>query len=80
MKTIRVTVHFTGPVDIKKIKSGTSMSIPADTTASELLTLLDISEPHKKYVMVMVADQKQDLSYRLKDNDEVRLWLLIGGG
>ncbi|HRY29138.1 MAG TPA: MoaD/ThiS family protein [Elusimicrobiota bacterium] len=80
MDKIKVTVHFTGVVDVKKIASGESVSLPAGADVSALLSELEIAERHKKYVVVHVGGRKQGLSHKLKDNDEVKLFLPIGGG
>lgn len=80
MEKIRVTVRFTELVDIKKIKSGESIDVPEGTDISKLLSILGIIEQHKKYVVVMIRGMKEVLSYKLKNKDEVNLFLPVGGG
>ncbi len=80
MGSTNITVSYTGVLNIQKIPSGAEFSVPDGTTISELLSMLDIIESHKKYVIVLVQDQKVNLAYKLKNSDEVKLSLLIGGG
>jgi molybdopterin converting factor small subunit len=80
MKNITVTVNFTGHVDIKNITSGSSMNIQEGTTISELLSMLGIIEGHKKYIIVTVGGRKETLFYVLRDSDEIKLFLPVGGG
>lgn len=80
MKNISVTVHFTGLVDVRNIASGSSVLIPEETSLSELLSILGIIEQHKRYIISMINGKKETLFYVLKDNDEVKLFLPVGGG
>lgn len=80
MNIIRVAVHFTGLVNIRNITSGSSMDIPGGTSVSELLSTLGIIEQHKRYLIVMVGGKKVTVSHLLRDGDEIRLFLPVGGG
>ena len=80
MPNITVTVSFTGLVDIKNFTSGSSLELEAGTTVSGLLSRLGIKEPHKKYLIVTVGGKTETLFYGLQNNDEVKLFLQVGGG
>lgn len=80
MNNIVVTVNFTGLVNIKSITSGSSVSIHEGASVSELLSVLGIIERHKRYVIVMVGGKQVTLSHVLKDGDEIKLFLQVGGG
>ncbi len=80
MENISITVNFTGLVDVKKIASGDKVNIPAGADISKLLSILGIIEQHKKYIIVMINGKKEELFYKLKDSDEVNLFLPVGGG
>lgn len=80
MNNINVTILFTGLVDVKNVISGSSISIPEGSNLSELLSILGIIEQHKRYIIAMVNGEKETLFYVLKDNDEVKLFLPVGGG
>ena len=80
MGKLSVTIRFTGLVDVKKVVSGDSIEIPEGTDLSKLLSILGIIEQHKKYIIVMVRGRKENLDYKLKNNDDVNLFLPVGGG
>jgi molybdopterin converting factor small subunit len=80
METISVIINFTRLVDIKKVASGDTINIPEGTDISGLLSILGIIEQHKKYIIVMISGRKENLSYKLKNGDEVNLFLPVGGG
>jgi len=80
MEKINIIVSFNGALDIKNISSGETLNISKDTTISELLSFLGIIEQHKKYIIITVNNEKASPSYKLKNNDIVKLFLPIGGG
>lgn len=80
MAKMTVTVHFTGLVNIKKIASGDAVPLPEGTDVAQLLSNLGIIEQHKKYIIVTINGEKQNLSTPLKNNDVVKFNLLLGGG
>jgi len=77
---IKITVNFTGLIDIKKINSGSELTLNNDMNISALLSELGIKEHHKKYLVIMANGKKETLYYNLKNNDEVSLFLPVGGG
>ncbi len=80
MKKISVTIHFTGLVDVKNVASGSSIDIQEGSSLSELLSILGIMEQHKRYIIAMINGKKETLCYALKNKDEVKLFLPVGGG
>ena len=80
MEDIKITVHFTGLVDVKNIVSGSVISIPAGSNLSALLSVLGIREQHKRYIIAMINGKKETMFYSLKEKDEVKLFLPVGGG
>ncbi|HPG29246.1 MAG TPA: MoaD/ThiS family protein [bacterium] len=80
MKKIQITIHFTTLVDVKNIKSGDTIEISDETTMSGLLSILGIIERHQKYIVIMRNGEKSNLSAKLKNNDEIKLFLPVGGG
>ncbi len=80
MGSTHIRVSYTGVLSIQKIPSGAAFSVPEGTNVSALLSMLDIAESHKKYIMVAVQDRKENLFYTLKNNDHVKLSLIVGGG
>jgi len=47
---------------------------------SALLSILGIIDIHKKYIIAMINGGKETLFYVLKNEDEVKLFLPVGGG
>lgn len=80
MNSISVSIHFTGLVDVKNVASGSSIDIPEGSDLSALLSILGIIETHKKYITAMINGKKETLVYALKNKDEVKLFLPVGGG
>ena len=80
MEDIKITVHFTWLVDVKNIVSGSVISIPAGSNLSALLSVLGIREQHKRYIIAMINGKKETMFYSLKEKDEVKLFLPVGGG
>jgi len=77
---MNITVNFTGLVDIKNIKSGDTLKLPEGTDVSKLLSMLGIMEQHKKYIIVMINGVKETLFRKVNNNDEINLFLPVGGG
>jgi len=77
---INVKVLFTGLVAVKGISSGNTVEIPINSTVSSLLSKLGIKEEHKKYIIILVNEEKAQLSKILNDNDVLSLFLAVGGG
>ena len=80
MDKIRVQVFYTGLIDIKNVSSGEYVSIEEGSTLSDLFSILGIRPEHKRYIIPMVNDQKEFLHYILKDDDQIKLFLPVGGG
>ena len=80
MNEIRVQLHFTGLIDIKNLVSGDYLILKEGSNLSDLLSQIGIRQEHKKYIIVMVNEQKEFLHYIVKNNDQVKLFLPVGGG
>ena len=77
---MRVTVEFTGLLDIKIVKSGGSVELDEGATVGALLERLGIDERHRKFITPLVNDRKARLSEVLSDGVRVYLLLPVGGG
>lgn len=80
MSEISVQLHFTGLIDIKNLLSGDYVNINEGSTLSDLLSRIGIRQEHKKYIIAMVNEKKEFLHYVLKNNDQIKLFLPVGGG
>ena len=53
---------------------------PSNTTILELLRSLKYNSHHIKYIMSSINNETKDHNHILKDNDEVTLFTVVGGG
>ena len=77
---MRVTVEFTGLLDIKVVKSGGSVELDEGATVGALLERLGIDERHRKFITPLVNNNKARISSVLSEGDKVYLLLPVGGG
>ncbi len=80
MNEIRVQLHFTGLIDIKNFLSGDYITLKEGSTLSDLFSQLGIRQEHKRYIISMVNEKKEFLHYVVKNNDQIKLFLPVGGG
>ena len=80
MSKIKVRIHFTGMVDVKNYRSGDSVVMKENSTLSDLLDTIGIRKEHKRYLIAMINDKKAVLHQTLKESDEVKLLVPVGGG
>ncbi|MEI6055178.1 MAG: MoaD/ThiS family protein [Lentisphaerota bacterium] len=80
MNGIRVQLHFTGLIDIKNLVSGDYLTLKEGSNLSDLLTQIGIRQEHKKYIISMVNEKKEFLHYMPKNDDQIKLFLPVGGG
>jgi sulfur carrier protein ThiS len=77
---IDVKISFTGVIDIKNISDGSIIQIEKDSTVDDILNRLGIKKPHRKYLIVIINEEKKRASYILQNNDHLNLFLPVGGG
>lgn len=77
---MKVTVEYTGVLDIKAIPSGGAVELPAGSTVSALLERLGIQTGHRKFITPLVNNAKARNSAVLSEGDRVYLLLPVGGG
>jgi len=77
---MRVTVEYTGVLDIKAVPNGGPVEIPAGATVSALLEHLGIDKGHRKFITPLVNNKKARISSVLSEGDKVYLLLPVGGG
>jgi len=77
---INIKLSYTGVIDIKNVSSNSFIQLNMGTTIGDALSILGIRKEHKKYIISMVNDEKQKPSYILRNNDDLSLFLPIGGG
>jgi molybdopterin converting factor small subunit len=80
MGDIRVKVLYPAIMQVEATGSGSFVSVPEGTTVKELLTHFRVKEEHHRYIIAVVDGEKRGLSYTLRNQDELRLLLPVGGG
>lgn len=77
---MKIKLKFVATLKFDNIKSGDYLEIPTNYSINELLDFLKIKNEHKKYIIAFVNQKEVKANYILKNNDEVSLFLPIGGG
>jgi sulfur carrier protein ThiS len=77
---LSVTVRHSPILKVKGISQEGRLEVPAGTTAGALLERLGIPSNQQRYLIIYANGRKQSLSYTLRQDDAVQLFLPIGGG
>jgi sulfur carrier protein ThiS len=77
---MKVRLTFLGPIRRPWSESSRELDIESDTTIEGLLTGLGYTSEDMQRVALVVAGQRQRVTERLSDGDELRVVLLAGGG
>ena len=80
MSPMKVTVEYTGVLDIKAVPSGGLVEIPDGATVFALLDRLGVDPEHRKFITPLVNNTKARNSTVLSGGDRVYLLLPVGGG
>lgn len=77
---MNIIIHYPAAMRIDSVKSGSSMDIPQGTNIEALLKSCNVKKEHIKYILAYVNSEKRGVSHILRHNDELKLYLPIGGG
>jgi len=77
---MKITVSYVGYLHLDGIENNSSIEIEKETTVRKLLEGCGMKQEHLRYVIPVVNDKKQGLSYILRDKDSLFLYLPAGGG
>jgi sulfur carrier protein ThiS len=77
---ISIILQHSPILKVWEISQNGRVQIPAGSTVSVLLGRLGIPANQQRYLIVYANGSKQSLSYILRENDAVQLFLPIGGG
>lgn len=77
---MNIIMYYPAAMRIDNVKSGSIMDIPEGTNIEALLKSCNVKEEHIKYILVYVNGEKRGMSHRLRHNDELKLYLPVGGG
>ncbi len=77
---ISIKISFTGVIDIKNISSDSILKLNTGSTINDVLEMAGIKREHRRFIVPTVNEEVQKLSYILKNEDHLFLFLPIGGG
>ena len=70
---MKIRLHYPAPMHIDTIKNDS-------TTVGGFLQDLQLKKEHIRYILVYVNGERKGMSYVLSENDELKLYLPVGGG
>jgi sulfur carrier protein ThiS len=79
-RSIFITLQHSPILKLRKISQDNRVEVPAGMNAGALLELVGIPQNQQRYIIVYANGRKQSLSYTLRQDDELQLFLPIGGG
>jgi sulfur carrier protein ThiS len=79
-RQVTVIVQHSPILKLEGLDKSGSLEVPAGTTIQALLGRLGIPDNQKRYLLVYANGKKQTLSYTLRQDDALQLFLPIGGG
>ena len=79
-RSITITLKHSPILKIGEISQNGRVEVPAGTTAGALLEQVGVPPRQQRYLILYVNGSKQPLSYTLRQDDTVQLFLPIGGG
>ncbi len=77
---MKITVELAGPLHVNGIDKKGTVELEDGSSVSLLLDKLGVRKEHAKYVSAFVNGKEIRLSSGLNDNDQVKLFLPLGGG
>ncbi|MCK4924562.1 MAG: MoaD/ThiS family protein [Spirochaetes bacterium] len=77
---MNIIMYYPAAMRIDNVKSGSIMDIPEGTNIEALLKSCNVKKEHMKYILAYVNGEKRGMSHRLRRNDELKLYLPVGGG
>jgi len=77
---MKIFFEYLGLLHIEDIKNKSILDIEIDSTATDLMTKLQIRKEHQKFISVFINGEEKSKHAVLKENDKVKLFLPTGGG
>ena len=77
---MKIRLHYPAPMHIDTIKNGSTLEVNDSTTVGGFLQGLQLKKEHIRYILVYVNGERKGMSYMLSENDELKLYLPVGGG
>lgn len=77
---MQIKVSFVGYLKVDGVQSGSRIAVDDGTTVADLLAKFRVSPQHQRFVVPVVNGREQRRSYVLQADDELSLFLPVGGG
>jgi molybdopterin converting factor small subunit len=79
-KSVSITLKHSPILKLKDFAQKGRVEVPEGTTVRSLLERIGIHSNHHRYLLIYANGRKRGLDYGLQQNDEVQLFLPVGGG
>lgn len=77
---MKVRLEYTAVLKLKGPASGSTLTLPANATAAEVLDLLHVPKAHQSHVAIFVNNQRARPTRVLAEGDRVHLAVPMSGG
>lgn len=77
---MKFKIEFTAHLYLKGIQNNSWVEIDSPISVSQFLTNYKINDHQQKFIIPTINKKQENLSYVLQDNDELFLYLPVGGG
>jgi sulfur carrier protein ThiS len=77
---MKVKVNHSAVLKLDGVSSGSYLDVLKGTTVSDLLSKCNVKEQHKRYILIFVNGKRREPSHVLQDDEQLSLYLPIGGG
>ena len=79
-RPVTISLSHAPILKLKELDDSGKLELPSGSTIQVLLARLGIPDSQQRYLIVYANGKKQTLSYILRQDDAVQLFLPIGGG
>jgi len=77
---MNIKINHTAHLKLKGIEPGQTASLEPGTSVADLLRSAGVQESHLQFVTPYVNGKEVRIHHVLQDNDELKLFLPVGGG
>jgi hypothetical protein len=78
--SVKIRLYYPAVMRIDTVKSGSTMEVHESASIEEVLKSCNVKEEHFRYILAFVNGEKKGMLHILRPNDELKLYLPIGGG
>ncbi len=77
---MKIRLHYPAAMHIDTVKNGSTIEVHEKASIEEVLKSCNVKEKHFRYILAFVNGEKRGMSHILRPDDELKLYLPIGGG